>query len=105
MKISYTVINNSLHVSFDGELDEYSANYVRNNLDNLIEENLARNIKQVVLDLAGLTFMDSTGVGVLLGRFKKFNKMDTVIYIKNPSKHIDKILKMTGVYSIIPKIA
>jgi len=49
--------------------------------------------------------MDSTGIGVLLGRYNKFIKRDIALFIKNPQKHVDRILKMTGIYELMPKIS
>ena len=56
------------------------------------------------LDLSELEFMDSTGIGVLIGRYKKMKDRSIPIYICNPSSHAEKIFKMTGLYEIMPKI-
>lgn len=48
--------------------------------------------------------MDSTGIGVLLARYNKFNKNGIDIAIKNATGHVDKILKMSGIYNIMPKL-
>ena len=49
-------------VYLNGELDEYSAGQSKNQLDRLIDDNL--NIKRFVFNLSGLSFMDSTGIGI-----------------------------------------
>ena len=85
-----------------GELDEYSAEYVRISLDELLKQNL--NTKKLVLDFSGVSFMDSTGIGMLLGRYNKFTKNDISLYIKNPTSYVNKIFEMTGIYQIIPKV-
>ena len=48
--------------------------------------------------------MDSTGIGVLLGRYKMLKKIGVPIYIQNPSVSINKILQISGIYEIMPKI-
>lgn len=48
--------------------------------------------------------MDSTGIGVLIGRYKKMKLKNIPIFIANPSNHAEKIFKMTGLYDIMPKI-
>jgi len=48
--------------------------------------------------------MDSTGIGVLLGRYKTLKKAGIPIYIQNPSVSINKILQISGLYEIMPKI-
>ena len=94
--------NNTLYITLCGELDEYTANYTRNVMDSLIVEN---RFNKLVVDLSELEFMDSTGIGVLIGRYKKLKNRNTFMYVTNPSVHIEKIFKMSGLYEIIPKIS
>ena len=51
------------------------------------------------------SFMDSTGIGVLLGRYKILHNRNKNIYISNPSNAIEKIFRMSGIYEIMPKIS
>lgn len=83
-----------------GELDDHSATYARTRLDEILETNTK---PIVVFDLKLLNFMDSTGIGVLIGRYKK-TKDVCQMYVKNPSKTVDKIFTMSGLYDILPKI-
>ncbi len=85
-----------------GELDEYSATYTRNVMDSIF---FSTNFLQVVIDLDELEFMDSTGIGVLIGRYKKLKNKQTPIYITNANNQIEKIFKMSGLYEIMPKIS
>ena len=55
--------------------------------------------------MSELTFMDSTGVGVLIGRYKKLATKSLPIYISNPSNVAEKIFNMSGLYDIMPKIS
>lgn len=101
MKINSKLYNNILYVSFNGELDEYNAKQAKETLDDMFEGN---DFNQIVIDLSELEFMDSTGIGMLIGRYKKMKGENKNIYICNPSKHIDRIFKMTGLYEIMPLI-
>ena len=56
------------------------------------------------MDLSGLDFMDSTGIGVLMGRFKKLKSMSVPLLIANPSKAVDKIMNLSGLYQFMPKV-
>ena len=67
MQIKSRVVNKTLYILLSGELDEYTAQSVRKNLDILLETQ--KGFIQIVMDLSELTFMDSTGVGVLIGRY------------------------------------
>ena len=47
--------------------------------------------------------MDSTGIGFLIGRYKKASRLAVPLYIENPNFAADKILNLSGIYSLIPK--
>lgn len=102
MNVKILSKNNCFVAYLEGELDEHSANSVRNKLDISIE--MAR-VDSFVFDMGGVTFMDSTGIGVILGRYKKLKSKNIELYIANPTKNIDKILNMAGIYTIIKKIS
>ena len=95
MQVKTKVHNNSLYVLLIGELDEANAPYIRTHLDRVIETE--KQFNKVIMDLSQLEFMDSTGIGVLLGRYNKF--------IINPSRQAEKIFQMAGLYDIMPKIS
>ena len=101
MQINTRVYNQTLYVSITGELDEHSAQYARLTLDEALG---MPDFKQVIIDLSELQFMDSTGIGVLIGRYKKMKERNMPIFICNPSSHADKIFRMTNLYEIMPKI-
>ena len=102
MQIKNRLYNSTLYISLSGELDEMCAGFTRNELDALLNSTTA---KQIVIDLSELDFMDSTGIGVLIGRYKKIKANNIPIFICNPNKHIEKIFQMTGLYEIMPKIS
>ena len=102
MQIKSRVVNKTLYILLSGELDEYTAQSVRKNLDILLETQ--KGFIQIVMDLSELTFMDSTGVGVLIGRYKKMRECNKPIFITTPSRNAERIFKMSGLYEIMPKI-
>lgn len=102
MVIDASVIDNVLKISLKGELDEYSASFTRNYLDNAIKSN---SYNYVIFDMNELEFMDSTGIGVLLGRYKLLKSRQKEIYIANPKPVVEKIINMSGIYEIMPKIS
>ena len=93
MQIKTRIYKNSLYLILNGELDEHSAVYTRETLDKILDKEY---YNQVVMDLNELEFMDSTGIGVMIGRYKKLKQNDVPLYLINPNKHIDKIFEMTG---------
>ena len=101
MHIKSKIYNKTLYVLLCGELDEHTATHARLTLDKLFSET---GFNQIIIDLSELEFMDSTGIGVLIGRYKKMKSRQIPIFICSPSKHAEKIFKMTGLYEIMPKI-
>lgn len=92
----------SLYIYLDGELDEHSVAQVRERADRLIDENAGAS--RAVFNLAAVRFMDSTGIGFLIGRYKKLRKYGMVMELESPNAGADKILALSGVYSLMPKI-
>ena len=101
MQVDAKMYRDTLYLSISGELDESCASFARMNIDEQLDANI---FKQIVIDLSNLDFMDSTGIGVLIGRYKKMQKRGVPIYISNPSKQADKIFRMSALYDIMPKI-
>ena len=89
MEVMGCVNNNTLFVNLSGELDEHSAGYVKKKFDYFLESNL---FKKVIVDLVDLSFMDSTGIGVLIGRYKNLKCRNIPIFIANPNSHVDKFV-------------
>ena len=102
MQIKNCIENDILKIKLVGELDEYTANITRERLDNLFSNSSCTTI---IIDMSELTFMDSTGIGVLIGRYKKLKVDNKRIFISNPNNQIEKIFKMSGLYEIMPKIS
>lgn len=93
---------NVLHVYVSGEIDEYSAQTARIQADALAKAYAQS--EKAVFDLGGVSFMDSTGIGFLIGRYKNYRRVGIPTYITGVKAETDKILQMSGVYSLMPKI-
>lgn len=102
MDIKYKNKDSTLTLFVYGELDECSASNAKNALDKLIMNNL--NASKVVFDLSGLSFMDSTGIGLLIGRYKKLKQFNVSAYITGASLATEKVIELSGLYKIMPKI-
>ena len=100
MNISYSMLNRCLIVNLSGEIDEYAAGYLRPNLDKLFSE---QDMAKVIFDLSQVTFMDSTGIGLMIGRYKQLKNRGIPVFILNPSSTADKIFTMARLYELMPK--
>ena len=92
----------NLYIYLSGEIDEHSVASVRECADRLIDDNAG--LSRAIFNLAGVKFMDSTGIGFLIGRYKKLQKYGMEMYLENPNAGADKILELSGIYSLMPKI-
>ena len=98
MFLKFNKIDDKLVVFFIGELDHHSAEEVRVKIDDRIERD---NIQKVIMDFEEVTFMDSSGIGVVIGRFKKLQNRDGKVCVVNVNKRVDKVFKLSGLYKII----
>lgn len=101
MKVKYKNAGNNLTLGFCGELDHHSAEQVKKVIDDLV---VKFNPKNVVFDFSELNFMDSTGIGMLLSRYKNFNQNNICVFVCGASGSVDKVLKLSGIYKIFTKI-
>ena len=98
MQIIFQTIENVLIVKILGELDHHGAEQIREKIDSKIK---AANLKNLILDLSELKFMDSSGIGIIIGRYKLVKSIGGHLMLVTGSKSIDKIIKMCGVEKII----
>ncbi|ABR48370.1 anti-sigma-factor antagonist [Alkaliphilus metalliredigens QYMF] len=100
MQLKYEMIDHVLIVKFTGELDHHVAEEIRGELDETIAQ---KRMKHLILDLSEMTFMDSSGIGVIIGRYKNITKLGGKVAVINVPEKINKIFKLAGLYHIITK--
>ena len=89
-------------ISISGDLDERSAHETRTYLDSIIDH---KQCDRLILDFRNVDFMDSTGIGVLLGRYKKTKSSDIELCVTNLNPQVDKVFKISGLYQIIKAVS
>lgn len=88
----------TLLLRLNGELDMHTASMVRQAIDLEIEK---RGIRTVILNFQEVEFVDSSGLGVILGRYKKLLPLGGKLKITNVPPHIYKIMELSGLPKII----
>ncbi len=76
-----------------GEIDHHSAVGLREELDSLL---LQERPRRLVLDLSGIEFMDSAGLGLLMGRYRLMRELGGVMALSAPNPRVMKILHVAG---------
>lgn len=97
MKITSEIAKNSLIVRLDGELDHHSAAEVREQIDQKIDT-LER--KHLIFSFQGVTFMDSAGIGVVMGRYNKMKELGGIVVVSECNDYAKRILEMSGIFTI-----
>lgn len=100
MKVTFQTRDRIMVAHMFGEIDHHSAEYFKQKLD---DEIIARMPKSLVLDFSEVNFMDSSGIGVLMGRYKNLQKIGGTMCITNMAEHINRIFDMSGLSRIITK--
>ena len=77
----------------DGEIDHHSANSIREQIDETISR-LKPSI--LTLDFKNVTFMDSSGIGLVMGRYRAMQSLGGRLTVKNTSLHIRKVMRLAG---------
>ncbi|MDF2907039.1 MAG: hypothetical protein K0R34_2360 [Herbinix sp.] len=97
---SYDICERCLVIRLNGELDHHNAIRIREKADKLIDRH---NIKHIIFDFSGAGFMDSAGIGVIMGRYRKVIFIGGKTAVANVNSSVDRIFRLSGLYKIIEK--
>lgn len=100
MEINATKRGPRLTVQLKGELDHHSAERTRLVMDTMLHD---VSVRELLMDLSGVTFMDSAGLGVILGRYRIIQLRGGRIMIKGASSQVDRIFEMSGLYALVER--
>lgn len=100
MILKFEMIKDKLIVHLIGELDHHSAEEVRVKIDDRIDND---NINKLILDFGAVNFMDSSGIGVIVGRYKKLCLKNGVLCVTRIKGNIEKVFELSGLFKIIDR--
>lgn len=98
MKYNFDVKNGTLELHIDEDIDNKTCMNIRGVIDGYI---IKYSPSECIIDFSNVSFMDSSGIGLIMGRYNLIKMMDARLTVKNPSKSIKKILDMTSIRKYI----
>ena len=101
MKSIYEKENKRLTFEIHEEIDEYVVQNMRRRIDNEIERYMP---KEVIFDFNKVSFMDSAGIGLIIGRYKLASILGGKVEVTNLTVPVRKIFEMSGILKIIPEV-
>ncbi|MBO7403548.1 MAG: anti-sigma factor antagonist [Clostridia bacterium] len=88
----------TLTVFLDGDIDHHTARLIRSRIDTKV---YIQRPDELILDLSRVCFMDSSGLGLILGRYAKAVELGIAFKVANPSPQIRRILDLAGTERLI----
>ena len=101
MESEYFEEDKLLIIKITDEIDECSVQKIRRKADYEIERFMP---KRVVFDFDSVTFMDSAGIGMVIGRYKQTAMLGGKMALANLTESVRKIFRMSGVLKLIPEV-
>lgn len=98
--MEFVLKEKTMTVKLERELDHHNAKEIKEVMDGFI---FRGEVKNIVFDFEKTEFMDSSGIGVILGRYRLLKGVAGNIYVANINKTIDRILTVSGIYKIVEK--
>lgn len=96
----YEVSNNVMIYYLPKELDHFAADMIKRKTQKEFDESM---VKFLIFDFEKTTFMDSSGIGLITGRYRRVHDDGGRVYVINVGQTIDKVLTMSGIYRIVEK--
>lgn len=101
MQIEFEMTDDTLIANLDGELDHHTSAVIREEIDKTVE---AFHSKHLIFNFQKVTFMDSSGIGVIMGRYNKISQLGGKLIVTGCNDYIDRILEMAGIYTIATRM-
>lgn len=98
MQIKTERFGDKLLVILKGELDHHFTEELRKKID---RELYNSRLKNIIIDLREITFMDSSGLGLIMGRYKVSNDLGGKVDLIISNEYIEKIIRMSGILKIV----
>ena len=98
MEDEFKIIDNYLMIRMPDEIDHHQSVYISNIADRYI---MNEQVGNVVFDFDRTSFMDSSGIGIIVGRYKKISCFGGKVYAINVDKQIKRVMMLSGLNNIV----
>lgn len=98
VSIDFIKDSRTIIVKINEEIDHHVCEKIKSKIDLAIE---FRKAKYLIFDFSGVNFMDSSGIGLIMGRYKTISKHDGQAFMINLNPSIRKIFQMSGIFKIL----
>jgi len=98
MVINLKYVERFLVVEVKGELDHHSAQEVRNIIDDRLDRD---SYNKLIMDFSGVSFMDSSGIGVVIGRYRKLHMRNGKVCVTNIKSSVKRVFELSGMFKIV----
>ena len=88
-------------IHLKSDLDHHNAVYIREMADGYVD---LYPIDTIIFDFTGVEFMDSSGIGVIMGRYKQMSYVGGSVYVYGIGKNVDRIFQISGLYKLVKKL-
>lgn len=97
----FEVNGTTLVIRLREDLDHHNAVYIREMSDGYVEK---YPISRIIFDFTGVEFMDSSGIGVIMGRYKQMTYVGGSVCVCGIGKNVDRIFQMSGLYKLVNQV-
>jgi len=98
MNVICTCRERNLIIKISGEIDHHTSEIIRDKIDKEFTRSKAKNI---IFDFTGISFMDSSGIGVIMGRYKLVRQQGGKVAIVGVNQLLERILSISGLRKIV----
>lgn len=98
MKVEIKSEDGTAVAALSGEIDHHNAKEIRQKLDKYI---ISAQPKELVMDFRNISFMDSSGIGLIMGRYKLIHECGGSLIVRNPQSYIRRVLKLSGIEKLV----
>lgn len=100
METQYMVVGNTLLVSMGEEIDHHSSGRIKGKIDSYLFE---QPIRHVIFDFCNTKFMDSSGIGIVMGRYRLLKGLNGSVKVMHLSDTFEKMFELSGMFDYVER--